>query len=83
MSTDLPPIPPAVSELAQKNNCENIKKNNFWNGKCGKLDTFKDSEVYDVTIKNSPIFHYILFKDGQARFATQEEIQELSDVFMN
>lgn len=80
MTTDLPPIPPAVVEFAQKNDCENAMYHKVWNPNFLK---FKDFDfVYQVQEKGKPEnIGFILVKGKEIRFATEEEMKEIIRVY--
>lgn len=71
MPIDLPPIPPAVVEFAQKNNCKVLKQNVFWT----KIKQYENYEqVYSARDNNVPhMFRYILVNPKEMRLTTDEE----------
>jgi hypothetical protein len=79
MTTDLPPVPPAVMEFAEQHGYKIVKPNSFWKGTT-PYNNYKGYTVYDIKDENV-YFCFILFKDQQARMATDDEINEITDIY--
>lgn len=79
MPTDLPPIPPAVVEFAQKNHIVNVQRNIFWTDK----NPYNGYTVFNATAENNEEdYYFILLKDKNIRFSTEEEANEICDVYL-
>lgn len=78
MTPDVPPIPPAVIEFAEKRDIVNIQPNLFWN----KSYPYKGYCVYEGHAKNNKDNHYlILVNDKEIRLPVGEEIYEITQVY--
>lgn len=90
MAVDLPPIPPAVVEFAQKNQIEHVQQDvKYFQIKKSDLKSKNISAVYYGVSKNLPAFeknkqylydhfHFILIENGVPRLATPEELEILN-----
>lgn len=76
----MPPIPPAVVEFAEQNGYKDISLNKFWQANT-PYNTFKGCKVYDVNDKDV-YFRFILVNDKDIRMATDEEIKDITDIFL-
>ena len=89
MTTDLPPVPPAVIEFAKENNIENIKQDTVFNYK-KEIFKYKNIEAaYCGYSKNTPEFKkqkdyiytsctFVLIDNGKIRLANPKETEELN-----
>lgn len=89
MTVDLPPIPPAVVEFAEKNDIQHIQKDTYFDIKKQNSKLQNISEAYYGSLEKAPTFkekenyfysHYafILVDDGHVRLATPEETEVLN-----
>lgn len=91
MSVDLPPIPPAVVEFAEKNDIQHIQKDSHFSIKKHNSKLQNVSEAYFGNSPKSPLFeekenyfysHYafILVEKGRVHLATPEETEQLNRI---
>lgn len=72
---DMPPIPPAVVEFAEKNGFEDIAVNKSWNP---PIRTYKGYKVYSVKkIGTDDYYDFILYNDKETRLPSVEEGKEI------
>lgn len=75
MTTDLPPIPPAVIEFAEKNNCKDVKSYDV-----GKYKN--QYMVFIATSKADDLENFIiLYNKIETRFAEGKEIEDIWERF--
>lgn len=77
MAVDLPPIPPAVVEFAQKNDLIDVQKNDA-------IPLYNGASVFYALPRDKSIKHgyYILLKDDKARLANPKEYCEISEIYL-
>lgn len=92
MTTDLPPVPPAIMEFAEQHNIKNVEKDTIFDIKKRIFKYNNIDEAYHgisdplVTFekRKDRIYTYctyILVENGKIRLATPKETEELNQVF--
>lgn len=92
MTTDLPPVPPAVMEFAEQHNIKNVEKDEIFASKKSVFKYDNIDEAYSgisnplVTFEREKNFMYthrtyILVEKGRIRLANPEETEKLNRVF--
>lgn len=70
----MPPVPPAVVEFAEKHNITNVKEDLYWDSK----EPYNGYTVFNGIAKdNREMFYIILYKEGEVRKPTPQEIEEI------
>jgi hypothetical protein len=74
-------IPQEVLNFAEENELMNVSLNDFW---CNPKLLFNDYLVFDITFKKNKDFDwFVLAKNNEIRFATQEEYENLKEVYVS
>lgn len=74
MPADMPPVPPAVIEFAEKNNIVDVKPHLYWD----ESEPYKGYRVYYGHAKDDKENGaFILVNDKEIREPSHEEIEEI------
>ena len=74
-------IPQEILNFAEENELINVALNDFW---CNPKLLFNDYFVFDITFKkNKDLNWFVLAKNNEIRFASQEEYEKLKEVYVS
>ncbi len=79
MTTDLPPVPPAVIKFAEQKGYKRIEVNKFWDASTPQTQ-YNGFKVFNV-VDNDVYFRFILVNNKEIRMATDKESIEIADIY--